>query len=120
MGGPPLVATLVPHVIPVIPVVPVVPLPQGLPEVGPSFLSGDEEELPRHPEGAPLLLPLFLLPLLPLLSPLPIGPLRHHPPPPRVQLLIPIPQHHHLADGPPLPPSAQGTYRVSPTPGTFP
>ena len=102
----PLVTTLVPLVIPVIPVVPVVPGPQGLPEVGFRFLPGAEEKLSRHPEGAPLFLPLPLLPLLRLLPPLPlpIGPLRHHPQLPRVQLLIPIPQHRHLADAPPIAP----------------
>ena len=118
----PLVTTLVPLVIPVIPVVPVVPNLQGPPEPGLRLLPGEEEELSCHPEGAPPFLPLPLLPLLPLFppSPSPLDPCgtTHHSP--GSNSSSQSPGTVTWLTVPPLPPSAQGTYRVSPTPGTFP
>ena len=115
----PLGTTLVPLVIPIIPVVPVVSRPQGLPEVGLRLLPCAEEKL-QAPRGCPPLSPSSSFPPLPLLPPPSLDPCdtTHHSP--GSNSSSQSPNTVTWLTVPPLPPSAQGTYRVSPTPGTFP
>ena len=85
------------------------PAPPRLPGGGLVPPSGWGKGAPTAPLKCPPLSPTSSSsPSFPSPS-LPIGPLGNHPTVPWVHLVIPIPQHRHLADGPPVaPPTPKG------------